>query len=288
MNRLCTQIAVAVLMTCFAVANAGAQIKVGSVVNSRGGSGWTLDGSNMTVTRSKLLSSANFGAGGTVSSPITITDTAGTSGSINAALLANFNVLFIGYFPTGTFTAAELAAIQTWVNGGGALIATCDSASFADVCSAFGHTPTTGAISPVVPTAVGATHPVFAGPFGTAPSITMQFTQGFFPSANGATVIGQDSSVAPNATVLVQTLGSGRALFLSDVDLISNFSLSVGTTISNNNDRFLGNLFAFAGSGAAPPPPPVSNVEVPTLDQAALVLLALLLFGLGWRRLRQG
>jgi hypothetical protein len=244
----------------------------------------------MTQSRAKLLNTANFGVGGTVAIPITITDTAGASGSINAALLANFNVLFIGYFANGTFTAAELTAIQTWVNGGGALIATCDDASFADVCTAFGHTPTTQATSPVVPTAIGLTHPVFAGPFGAAPSIGMQFTQGFFPSANGATVLGQDSSVTPNATVLVQTLGSGRALFLSDVDMIANFTVSAGNAISNNNDRFLANLFAFAGSGAAPPPPPppVSNVEVPTLDQAALVLLALLLFGLGWRRLRQG
>jgi hypothetical protein len=115
----------------------------------------------------------------------------------------------------------------------------------------------------------------------------MQFTQGFFPSANGATVLGQDSSVVPNATVMVQTLGSGRALFLSDVDMIANFTVSAGNAISNNNDRFLANLFAFAGTGAAPPPPPVVNVEVPTLGQAALVLLALLLLTFGWRSLRQ-
>jgi hypothetical protein len=285
MNRLRMQIVVAGLTMCFAVANAAAQIRVGSVVDSRGGSGWTLNGSNMTNSRAKLLNSANFGAAGTVSNSIVITDTAGASGSINAALLANFNVLFIGYFPNGTFTAAELTAIQTWVNGGGALIATCDSGSFADVCTAFGHTPTTQATSPVVPTAIGASHPVFAGPFGTAPSITMQFTQGYFPSAGGATVIGQDSSATPNATVLVQTLGSGRALFLSDVDLISNFSLTAGNTIGNNNDRFLANLFAFAGSGVAPPPPAVF-APVPALDHVALVLLALILFSLGWRGLR--
>jgi IPTL-CTERM motif len=287
MNRLRVQIATAAFMTCFAVANAGAQIKVASVVSARGGTAWTLDGSNMTESRAKLLNPANFGVGGTVATPITITDTAGASGSINAALLANFNVLFIGYFANGTFTAAELTAIQTWVNGGGSLIATCDDGSFADVCTAFGHTPTTQATSPVVPTVVGSTHPVFAGPFGAAPSIGMQFTQGFFPSANGATVLGQDSSAVPNATVMVQTVGSGRALFLSDVDMIANFTVSAGNAISNNNDRFLANLFAFAGTGAAPPPPPVVNVEVPTLDQAALVLLALLLLTFGWRRLRQ-
>ena len=97
--------------------DAAAQINVGSVVDSRGAVGWTLDGSNMNTTRSKLLNASNFGAGGTVANSITITDTAAASGSITAALLANFNVFFIGYFPTGTFTAAELTALHTWVNG---------------------------------------------------------------------------------------------------------------------------------------------------------------------------
>jgi hypothetical protein len=112
MNRLRVQVAIAAFITCFAVANAGAQIKVASVVSARGGTAWTLDGSNMTESRAKLLNAANFGVGGTVATPITITDTAGASGSINAALLSNFNVLFIGYFANGTFTAAELTAIQ--------------------------------------------------------------------------------------------------------------------------------------------------------------------------------
>src|SRR5437660_12733097 len=78
-----------------------------------------------------------------------------------------------------------------------------------------------------------------------------------------------------------KALGSGRALFLSDVDLISNASLTAGNTIGNNNDRFLGNLLAFAGSGAAPPPPAVF-APIPALDHASL-LLALILFALGWR-----
>ncbi|TMG99655.1 MAG: IPTL-CTERM sorting domain-containing protein [Betaproteobacteria bacterium] len=85
-----------------------------------------------------------------------------------------------------------------------------------------------------------------------------------------------------------KALGSGRALFLSDVDLISNASLTAGNTIGNNNDRFLGNLLAFAGSGAAPPPPPAVFAPVPALDHASLLLLALILFALGWRGLRQG
>jgi len=87
----------------------------------------------------------------------------------------------------------------------------------------------------------------------------------------------------PHATVLLQTAGSGRALFLSDVDMISNFSLSAGAAISNNNDRFLANLFAFAGAGAAPPAP---VLPVP-IDPQLLGLLAVMLGALGWRQLRR-
>ena len=275
-----------IAVTLFAAAGAGAQIRVGSVVNARGAAGWTLDGTNMTNTRAKLLTAANFGVGGTVSTPIVITDTAAASGSINAALLANFDVFFIGYYPTGTFTAAETAALQTWVNGGGALVATCDDASHADVCTAFGYTPTTQATPPVVPTAIGASGPVFNGPFGLASSVLMNATEGFFPVTGAATIIGQDSAVAPHATVLQQALGSGKALFLSDVDMISNFTLSAGTGISNNNDRLLGNAFAFAGSGSAPPPPLVSAAPIP-IDARLLVLMSLALAALGWQRLRR-
>lgn len=248
-----------------------AQLRVGSIADARGGSGWSLDGGNMSVTRSKLLNPANFGTSGIASPAIQITDTAAT---IDATVLANFGVLFIGYFPNGTFSGPELAAMQTWVNGGGTIIATCDDSSYADVCTAFGHTPTTQATSPTVPSVAGSTHPIFSAPFGTASSVTMQFTQGYFPNTAGATILGQDSSASPLATVLIQNFGSGRVIFLSDVDLISNFSLSAGTGISNGNDRFLGNLFAFAGAAAGAP---VSTLPVPALDPKLLAVLTVML-----------
>lgn len=264
-------------------ATAGAQIRVGSVVNARGGGGWSLDGSNMTTTRAKLLNPANFGATGTANKSITITDTASASGSIDAALLANFDVFFIGYFPTTTFTAGELTAMQTWVSGGGTLIATCDDPGHADFCIAFGHTPSNSATPPVTPTAAGSST-VFGGPFGNVASIVMQFTEGFFPTASGATVLGVDSSGLANPIVLLQTSGSGRALFLSDVDMISIASLSGGAGITNGNDRFLGNLFAFAGaaSGNAAFASPVP------IDPRLAVLLVAALGLLAWGRLRRG
>src|SRR5438105_9835192 len=99
-------------------------------------------------------------------------------------------------------------------------------------------------------------------------------------AANAGIVARSESSQVDRRVVATvsrrdgKALGSGRALFLSDVDLISNASLTAGNTIGNNNDRFLGNLFAFAGSGAAPPPPPPVFAPVPALDHASLLLLA--------------
>lgn len=262
---------------------AAAQIRVGSITSTRGGgSSWTLDGGNMSVTRSKLLNTANFGLSGIVSPAIQITDTGAT---ITAAVLANFDVLFIGYYPNSTFSAAELSAMQTWVNGGGTIIATCDDSSFADVCTTFGHTPTTQATSPTVPSTAGSSHPIFNGPFGTAASVSMQFTEGYFPVTTGATILGQDSFGSPHATVLLQSFGSGRVIFVSDVDMLSNFSLSAGTGISNGNDRFLGNLFAFAGNGAGGSG--LSTLPVPALDSKLLIALAVLLASLALPSLRR-
>jgi len=72
-------------------------IRVGSVASDRFPSNWTLDGSNMQDARAKLLNLANFGVGGTYLRPVTITDTALAKGSVNASLLAQFDVFFIGF-----------------------------------------------------------------------------------------------------------------------------------------------------------------------------------------------
>ena len=103
-RRRSTAAAYALLLALasFAFAEAArADIRVGSIADSRFGFGWTLDGSNMTVTRSKLLNTANFGAGGTIADPIVITDTAAT---INASLLSTFDVFFIGYLQDSSAT----------------------------------------------------------------------------------------------------------------------------------------------------------------------------------------
>src|SRR5215203_5880987 len=99
-----------------AVSAFGQTIRVGSVADSRFGTSWTLNGSQMTNTRAKLLNTANFGPAGTVTRAVQITDTASTVGSVTTALLANFDVFFIGYLldsSPNAFTGAEIAAMQS-------------------------------------------------------------------------------------------------------------------------------------------------------------------------------
>jgi len=271
-------------------ATAAAQaLRVGSVTNTRFGDSWTLDGPQMANTRAKLLNTTNFGAGGTVSKANVITDTAGTVGSVTGSLLANFDVFFIGYLDdanVNAFTAAELSAMQAWVNGGGTMIITCDDSNFDAVCASFGHPATGGSpgINPIVPTAAGSAHALFTGPFGIVTAINEVGTRGAFTSTTGATVLAQDSTPGtPLPVVLVQQIGAGRVVFLADVDLIAN-GLSAGATITNQNDQFLGNLFAFVG-GFAAGPAPVSQ-PVPALSPANLALLALAIaaMAIGMRR----
>jgi hypothetical protein len=250
MKTLARLMLAAVMLAGIATA-AEATLRIGSVTTTRFGTSYTLDGARMAPTRAKLLNAANFGAAGIVANPITITDTAAAAGSVNAALLANFDVFFIAYLSDAdadAFTPAELAAFQKWVYEGGTMVVTCDDGSHDTVCAYFGY-PNNGDATPptaVVPTF--ATHPLFSGPFGAVASIAMSGNYGSFVNTTGAYVLATDSNAAKRATILVRQFGAGKVVFLADVDMITDATLTDGNGIGNANDRFLGNLFAFAGS----------------------------------------
>jgi hypothetical protein len=223
-------------------------IEVGSITNTRFESDWTLDGSEMTTTRAKLLAAANFGPAGTVTEAIHIIDVAGP---IDYTLLSQFDIFFIGYLPDGSanaFSADELQAFQDWVNAGGTMIITCDEANYDAVCAAFGPTPGASVTPPVNPTNEGMAHPLFDGPFGMPAELQMWGTQTAFDDAAGFTVLGQDQD--SNPVVLESVIGDGRVIVFTDVDIISNNTLSAGTGIANDNDKFLGNLVAYLADEA--------------------------------------
>jgi hypothetical protein len=246
-----THFLLAMVLLGGAASAAEAALRVGSVTTTRFSTSYTLDGARMAPSRSKLLNAANFGAAGIVANPITITDTAATAGSVTAGLLANFDVFFIGYLndsDADQFTPAELAAFQKWVYEGGTIIATCDDGGHDAVCAYFGHANAGDATPPSVVVPTFSTHPLFSGPFGAVASIGMSGNYGSFVNTTGAYVLATDSNAAKRPTILVQQFGAGKVIFVADVDMLTDATVSSGTGINNGNDRFLGNLFAFAGS----------------------------------------
>ena len=267
------------LVSVSAQAGAAAPIQVGSIANSRFNTSWTLDGSEMANTRAKLLNPANFGAGGTVGSPIVITDTGAAVGSVTPALLSSFNLFFIGWLTDSSpnaFTPAELTALQGYAASGGTLIVTCDDTGHDAVCASLGFPVSGGSTPPFTPTAAGAASAVFNGPFGTVASVNASGNFGFYATTTGTTVIAQDSEAVPRATMLLQTIGSGRIIYLADVDLVAN-AASAGATITTANDRMLGNLFAITGAPGAVLPIPTMNGFVLTLLAAGLAMAGALL-----------
>lgn len=226
-------------------------IEVGSVTDARfqDEPGWTLDGVEMTETRAKLLDPSNFGLEGTHPEAINITD---SFGPVTYTALSTFDIFFIGYFQDddeNAFTADELDAMQDWVADGGTMVITCDSPSQDAVCEAFGPVPSASNASPPVnPTIAGATRPPFDGPFGTPSELNMSGLTRYFEDTGGFMVLAEDQD--GNPVVLEALIGQGRVVLFTDVDIISNDTLTEGTGINNDNDRFLANLFAYLANEA--------------------------------------
>lgn len=226
-------------------------VEVGSMRDARfqAEPGWTLDGADMTDTRAKLLEPSNFGPAGTYPEAIHITD---LSGPVTYTALTTFDIFFIGYFQDddpNAFTANELSAMQNWVEDGGTMIITCDSTGQDAVCEAFGPVPSAAsAAEPVNPTVAGATRPMFDGPFGNPTELDMDGLRRYFADTGGFMVLAEDQD--GNPVILEALIGEGRVVAFTDVDIISNHTLSDGTGINNDNDRFLGNLFAYLADTA--------------------------------------
>jgi len=226
-------------------------IELGSVANSRffESGGWTLDGDEMTNTRAKLMEPANFGPEGTVPEAINIID---VEGEISYVALSTFDVFFIGYFDSegdNAFSNFELNSMEAWVSAGGTMIITCDDPGYDAVCNHFGPTIAGSfANPPVNPTPASVSRPIFNGPFGTATNLAMAGSQRYFDDTGGFMVLAEDQD--GNPIVLEALIGDGRVVVFTDVDMIGNDTLSGGSGISNDNDRFMGNLIAYLNDEA--------------------------------------
>ena len=225
-------------------------IKIGSVANSRWNDGYTFGGQYMSDTKLKLENPANFGTGGTVSNPITITQDFAVYGSINATSLAPYDVLFIGYTATPNgLTAAEINAIKTWTLQAGKVVIVAEQpiSGGNPLSAAYGYpTNNVGYAMPTVATAADATTiQAFSGPFGTiATAAQAGGAQGTFPTGCFSTVFGRDAN--GKATLIFDA--PTRDILLADGDYLTNLSgaVSFGNAVSTAQDKFIVNIFAWA------------------------------------------
>jgi hypothetical protein len=242
------------LVVVFCVAQAAwaqpVPIRIGSIADSRFGTGWTLDGSEMANTRAKLLNSSNFGASGTVPRSIVITDTGAAEGSVNAALLSTIDVFFIGYLNDSSinaFTPSEIAAFQAWVNAGGTMIITCDSPTQLRRCAPVR--------SPGDQRKPASTHRADISRDGRAnlqrtllhgPASTWKEPRAHSPRATGRPFLLTPRRAPLRAGVCFSGLATAES-FMDDVDLLAN-GASDGAAITTPNDQFVGNVFAFGAA----------------------------------------
>lgn len=221
-------------------------IELGSFSTARFNTDWTLNGDQMLNARAKLLNPDNFGPGGTVPEAINITD---VSGEITYTALSPFNVFLAGYLSDNAaapITEDEGQAFLDWVTAGGTLIITCDDDSHDELCIAFelNHSGAGDPASPPVnPTASASTRPMFDGPFGVVTELEMFSFMPYFTDSGEFSVLAEDQ--LGNPVILEHLIGAGRVVAFTDVDMISDTTLSDGDVISNDNDRFLGNLIAY-------------------------------------------
>ena len=224
---------------------------------------YTLGGGQLPATDEILASSANFGAGGTVSTGISVV--AG-SNTIDATYLSQGQIFFSGFLADGTYTGPELAALDTWVQAGGILIATTDDPGFDDVASFYGLT-VTGAGNATWNVANGV-HPIMNGPFGSVgSSISATGSIGYFTTGSllpGDTILATDS-VNGSPTVVLRAHGGGHILFTSD-EGIFRANMTGGGAISTPNDILAANVFAWAVDQIAPNDMDTVNISVSAVN----------------------
>lgn len=255
-------------------ASHAAAITIGSFDGSRSGRPFT--GSSYDNIRAVLSDPANFGPAGTVNAPITI---APGIAAADAASLSGYDVFIMSEVPS--LSAAEIAALTTFLLNGGdflivsdsgtsaagmnAFLAAVDGSSIGSFTSGTGTTTVTGGVGSNGP--FGAVGDLTNTPFrAISPGSLMQITG----TSGGGNIMGE---ILPGALAA----GAGGFLITGDV-LFMDFFVPPG---SINSDIDNANYFLnwFTNTVADPPTP-----GTPVPEPATLVLM---LAGLAGASLRQ-
>lgn len=233
-------------------------INIHAITHQRQSNGgeYTLDGAAMNTSgRLKLLSVNNFGIAGVYSKSVTIDD--GFLASNSLTQVSNFpysDLFFFGTFDKsdGTlvqFTNTEIDSLYNWSKRGGKLIicGSAPSGSYnpAVLNSKWGFQIRAAVSGSFIPTSVGLTTDIFNGPFGSIGSASQGGTaQGYFnllPS--NVSILARDANNHPTIIMDCTTLD----LIVADVDGYTTLSgaVSSGSTITNDQDKYFANTFAF-------------------------------------------
>lgn len=238
-------------------------INIHSISHNRqpNGGQYTLDGTTMNGGgRLKLLSTANFGVGGTYSKPISITDGFLTSNSLTQTINLPYNdIFFFGSFIKSDitlvqFTNEEIDSLYNWSKRGGKLII-CAGASEAPggydlsiLNSKWGFQITQAPSVSFIPNSIGLNTDIFSGPFGAVSSATQGGSiQGYFGSLpTNISVLATDVNNNPTIIMDCTTLD----LIVADVDGYTTGpagpgDVTAGSVITNTQDKFFANTFVF-------------------------------------------
>lgn len=233
-------------------------INVHSITHQRqpNGGQYTLDGTEMaTGGRLKLLNAANFGTGGVYSKPVSIVDGFASSNSLTQVVNFPYTDLFLfGSFDKndGTliqFTNEETDSLYNWSKWGGKLII-CGSSGDGSynpsvLNSKWGFQITNSISSSFIPNSVGLNTDIFNGSFGTISTASQGGgMRGYFSLLpSNVSVLATDLNNHPTIIMDCTTLD----LIVADIDGYTTLDglVSVGSTITNDQDKYFANTFVF-------------------------------------------
>lgn len=229
-----------------ALVAAGTASQAAAIYTTGQGYSWKLTGSNMT-TMYGLVSASH-------------TVTSGTDFS-NGAAMAGFDALWLNERYGGSASAGEISAISAFIAGGKKAVIITDNSGWAAWNNSI-EAITGGSIQDAC-----------AGAYGTA-LVSNTLTQGaptlFSDSCNSLLNTGSSLEMLyGNNMAGVYTVGSGQALVLTSVDILTNGGSPGSSYGIGANTQFANNIVQWLGE-------PIATNAVPVPPSLALVALGLL------------